>query len=34
VNDQFQVPEALPPRKNVNTNWLEGWVDPRAGLDN
>ena len=30
---QRHVPAALPPAKRVGTHHIDGWVDPRAGLD-
>jgi hypothetical protein len=34
VSGQLQAPAALPPgEKAPSTHWVEGWVDPRAGLD-
>jgi hypothetical protein len=35
VSGQLLAPAALPPRERASsTHWIEGWVDPRAGLDN
>jgi hypothetical protein len=35
VSGQLHAPAALPPREISPplTNWIEGWVDPRASLD-
>jgi hypothetical protein len=34
VSGQFHALAALPPEKEPpGTHWIEGWVDPRAGLD-
>jgi hypothetical protein len=34
VSGQLHAPAALPPAKEPAVrNWIEGWLDPRAGLD-
>jgi hypothetical protein len=33
VSGQLHAPTALPPGKRPGTHYIEGWVDPRAGLD-
>jgi hypothetical protein len=33
VSGQPHAPAALPPEKTPDAHWIEGWVDPRAGLD-
>jgi hypothetical protein len=33
VGGQGHAPAALPPRKRPGAHCIEGWVDPRAGLD-
>jgi hypothetical protein len=34
VSGRLHAPAALPPGKRAPaSNWIEGWVDPRAGLD-
>jgi len=33
VVGQSHIPVALPPGKRLGTNYIGGWVGPRAGLD-
>jgi hypothetical protein len=33
VSGQFHAPAALPPGKDPDTHCMEGWVEPKAGLD-
>jgi hypothetical protein len=34
MSGQLHVPAALPPGERApGTHWVEGWVDPRASLD-
>jgi hypothetical protein len=34
MNGQHHAPAALNPgQRTPGTHWIEGWVDPRAGLD-
>jgi hypothetical protein len=33
MSGQFYIPTALSLGKNPGTNWIEGWVGPRASLD-
>jgi len=33
VSGQLHAPAALPPEKIPGAHWIEGWMDPRAGLD-
>jgi hypothetical protein len=33
VSGQLHVPAASPPGRSPGTHFIEGWVDPRAGLD-
>jgi hypothetical protein len=33
VGGQLHAPAALPPEKRPGTDYIGGWVGPRAGLD-
>jgi hypothetical protein len=33
VSGQLHTPAALPPGRAPSTNWIGGWVGPRAVLD-
>jgi hypothetical protein len=33
MDDLLQAPALLPPEKNCNFLWIEGWVGSTAGLD-
>jgi hypothetical protein len=33
VSEWLQIPTALAMEKGTDTNWLGGWMGPRAGLD-
>ena len=32
MDDWIHVPATLPPEKIVGTDWMGGWVSPRAGF--